>query len=153
MKRFYFLFVVCFLFSVLAARAQTYEVTESQMQMLEEICRNYKANNQTLTEQLNESRRESTLLKAQLTDSKKESTLLSEQLQNERKLTQNLNDSLYRSELNAAQIESERDQALLDCEKQKTANQKLQKIIIILACALGTFILGIVAALIFKFIK
>ena len=138
--------VFYFLFFIWDASPQTYIVTETQLQKLEEICQKYKVNNQKLTEQLNE-------LALASEESEKESTLLKEQLKLERNSTQSLNESLLTFETKAAQSEAEKVQALLDLEKQQTQNAKQKTIIVILSSILGGLILITGTVLVMRFFK
>lgn len=134
MKRYLFLFLA--LCCLQAARPQEYIIKEAQMQKLEGICLQYKANNQSLTEQLNASVQDSRLLR--------------EQLKTERELTASLNNSLTKSELNAATIEAERDELMVQVEKQKAEIQRQKNIVLrflIVTIALSLFVFALLIAL------
>lgn len=121
MKR--FLFLVLFSALYCAAAEPRYTMTETQLQKLEAICQNYKADRQKATEQLNASLQESKTLR--------------EQLKMERETTASLNLSLQKSEDNAARNEAEKVQAMLDLAEAKTQIQKQKTTIVIL---IGTII-------------
>lgn len=139
-EEFIALFAALFvLFFLSAASPQTYNITETQLQKLETICQTYKANNQKLMEQLNESKQESVLLK--------------EQLQKERDSTKSLNESLLKFENNAAQSEADKVQALIDLEEQKTKNAKQQTVIVILSSILGGLVLIAGTVIVMRILK
>lgn len=98
MKKYLSLLLLYVLFLV-PAQAQTYQVTEEQLQKLEAICQNYKANNQKQQEQLDALMQKSLALQ-------KDSQTLNEQLKNERTLTKNLNESLTKYEIKDAEKEN-----------------------------------------------
>lgn len=102
MKKFYLFLVLLSAFYCLAAGAQTYQVTEEQLQKLETIYQNYKSNNQKLQSQIYELQKTAETLQNKAQNLQKESETLSEQLTNERNSTASLSKSLKTYEINEA---------------------------------------------------
>lgn len=133
MKRLLY-FVLFYLFCYVLAFPQEYIITETQLQKLETICQTYKASNQKLTEQLNESMQDSNLLKTQL--------------QTERALTKSLNESLTKYEISASESEAEKINLTLELQEQKTKYQKLMKWFVVSICASVLLLAGAVVLII-----
>lgn len=116
-----------FFFCSLPAPAQTYTVTEAQLQKLEAICQSYKATNQIQLQQLDELKQTAQRLRTESEQLKQDSKTLQQQLENERTSTRNLNSSLLKSETRSAQIEAERDELLLKSKDQENRMKLLQR--------------------------
>lgn len=158
MKRF-FLFLFSAFFFLQAAAAQTYQVTAEQLQKLEAICQSYKANNQTLQQQLKESReqvqswkKQYESLQQQALNLKTESAKLKEQLASERTSTQNLNGSLSKSEARNSQLQQENQELLQNQIQQEKIIGKLKAGLVGTTAAL-TLALAATAVVIFTKFK
>lgn len=128
MKRFFlFLALVSGLFCCLLAEAQTYQVTEAQLQKLEAICQSYKASNQKLQSQLDELKQTAQGLRTESENLKQDSKTLQEQLERERTSMRNLNESLLKSENKNAQIEAERNALIIQAEQQDQKIKDLRR--------------------------
>lgn len=128
-----FLFLV---FCCSLAKAQTYTVTEAQLQKLEAICQSYSQDRQKVELQLNESIMELETLQ-------KESETLKVQLQTERNLTRNLNESLTRYEISNA----EKENAIIELTQEIAEKEQKMGKLKVTTVTLTFIVIGLLLAL------